>query len=315
MTLNEFKVKKYMNWFFIALIGPLLWSIGNHIDKFLIEKYFKNRGIGGLLIISLLIGFFAAAIFFIVDPNVLNINLDYLNILFISTILFIIYVWSYLKALEDDEASVVIPFFQLIPVFAFGLGYFFLGETLSLMQIFAMILIILGATILSVDIDEENKFKLRRKTILFMLISSFCGALESVLFKVVILEESFLVSNFWTFLFSGLIGLILLFTVKQYREDFFYIIKINSKSVISLNFLNEVLATIGNVVTAFATLLAPITLVLLANAYQPLFVFFIGIMLTLFLPQIAMEKIKLKNLFQKISAISVMLIGTYFLFL
>lgn len=304
-----------MSWFFIALIGPFLWSIGNHIDKILIEKYFKSRSMGSLLIISSLVGLLVAPIILIFRTDVLNISLAFISLMFLSAILYIVFVWSYLKALEKDEASVVVPFYQLIPVFAFVLGFLFLGETISVVQFFAMLLIIAGATILSFEIDEDNKFKLRKSTVFFMIISSLSSALESVIFKYVLLGEDFWITNFWSFVWVGIIGLGLLIFVPFYRSEFIYVIKNNSKKIIGLNGLNEILAIIGNVVTNFAFLLAPITLVLLANAYQPIFVLIIGVILTIFFPKIITEKIHIKHLTQKIIAVIVMLIGTYFLFI
>ena len=41
-----------MQWFFIALIGPLMYALTNHIDKILLEKYFKNGGIGTILLFN-----------------------------------------------------------------------------------------------------------------------------------------------------------------------------------------------------------------------------------------------------------------------
>jgi len=43
-----------MNWFLIALIAPIVWSIVNHIDKYMLSKYLKERGLGALLIFSAL---------------------------------------------------------------------------------------------------------------------------------------------------------------------------------------------------------------------------------------------------------------------
>lgn len=303
-----------MNWFLLALIGPFLWSIGNHIDKILIEKYFKNKSMGSLMIFSSLIGFFIAPIILIFKPNVLDMNLYFISLILLSSIFYMVFVWSYLMAMEDEEASVVIPFFQLIPVFAYILGYFFLGETLTHIQIFAMLLIIAAASVLSFEIDDDNKFKLRKKTVFFMTISSLTAAIESVLFKYVILEEDFWVSSFWSFVWIGVLGIIMLLTIKTYRSDFLYILKNNSKKIMSLNMLNEVMTIVGNVTTSFATLLAPIALVLLVNAYQPVFVFIIGILLTLFFPKITTEKIKLKHVVQKVVVIGVMMVGTYMLF-
>jgi len=37
-----------MTWFLIALVGPFLYALTNHIDKILLEKYFKKSGIGNI---------------------------------------------------------------------------------------------------------------------------------------------------------------------------------------------------------------------------------------------------------------------------
>jgi drug/metabolite transporter (DMT)-like permease len=303
-----------MTWFLLALIGPFLWSVGNYIDKILIEKYFKTRSMGSLLIISSLIGLIIAPIIFILKPSVINIPIYYALFMLLSAVLFVIYVWTYLKAMEEDETSIVVPFYQLIPVFAFILGYFFLGETITHLQFFAMLLILAGATILSFEIDEENKFKFRKRTVFFMLISSFVSAIESVIFKYVLLTEDFWATNFWSFLWIGIIGLFLLFSIKLYKKEFIYIIKNNSSRILGLNILNEILTSIGSIAMTYAFILAPITLVLLANAYQPVFVLIIGVLLTIFFPKLITEKIKLKHIIQKVLVIGIMLFGTYLLF-
>lgn len=304
-----------MSWIILALMGPLFWSIGNHIDKFLIEKYFKIDGTGILLIFSSLIGLVVAPIFFLIKPEVLEISYLNMSIVLVSGMLGAIVLWLYFKALEDDEVSVVVPFMQLIPVFAYVLGYFILGETLTLIQIFAMILIILGASILSFEIDEENKFKLRKKTLILMTFSALISAFDSVVFKLVLLEENFWISTFWSYVGLSIFGLgIFLFSSKS-RKGFICAWKTNSKKIIGINFLNEFLTVVGNVSFTFAFLFAPVALVLLFNSYQPVFVFIIGIIITIFFPKLGVEKIKLKHIIQKVLVLGIMLAGTYLLFI
>ncbi|MCK9282633.1 MAG: hypothetical protein M0P71_18605, partial [Melioribacteraceae bacterium] len=84
---------------------------------------------------------------------------------------------------------------------------------------------------------------------------------------------------------------------------------------LSLNFTNEALTIVGNLLESFAMMLAPVALVLLVNSYQPIFVFAIGILITLFIPKLSAEKIELKHLIQKIIAFVIMGVGTYLLFL
>lgn len=302
-----------MSWFFIALIAPFLYAVTNHIDKILLDKYFKKGGVGTLILFSSLLSVLALPILFWIDPSVVNVNITNIVILFFVGTLNIVVLWCYLLALRDDEASIVIVFYQLVPLFALGLGYIFLHESLSKMQLIAMAIIILGTTIISFEIDAENHFKLRGKTIILMLTASFFWAFESTIFKLVTLEENVVRSLFWEHLVMTLVGLVIFLTIPNYRKQFIEAIKINSKSVLSLNIANECIYMIGNQTAAFAYLLAPIALILLTQSFQPIFVLIIAIVLTLFFPKISVENVEAKHLWQKIIAILITGIGTYLL--
>jgi len=302
-----------MTWFLIALIGPFLYAVTNYIDKVLLEKYFKEGGVGTLLICSALLSGLALPILFLIDPTPFQVSP--LNILVLATvgILNVLVLFFYLKALEDEEVSITIVFYQLVPVFAYGLGYLILGETLTTLQILAMAIVIFGTSIVAFEIDTESGFKLRTKTIFFMLAASFCWALGSVIFKAVALEEQVVRSLFWEHLMLTIIGIGLFAFVRSYRGHFIAAVRHNSVAILSLNVLNESLFMLGNVIFSFAYLLAPIALVLLAESYQPLFALAIGIFLTIFFPKIIEEKIHIKNLWQKGLAIAVTGVGTYLL--
>lgn len=304
-----------MIWFFIALIGPLMYALTNHIDKILLEKYFKNSGVGTILLFSSLLSALALPFFFFADKTVLSVGGIQILALAVVGVLNVLVLWCYLLALKNEEASVTVVFYQLVPVFGGILGYFILGETLTQMQLIAMATVILGTTIISFEIDSENKFKLRKKTILPMLAASFFWASGSVIFKAVAIEENLWRSLFWEHLMLVFVGLIIFIFMRSYRAHFLSAIRDNSKKVLSLNVMNELLYVLGNVSFAFAYLLAPIALVLLAESFQPIFVLAIGIFLTIFFPKISVEKIQAKHLWPKIIAICLTGIGTYLLFL
>lgn len=302
-----------MSWFFLALIGPFLYSLTNHIDKVLLGKYFKTSGVGTLLLFSSLISVFALPLIYLADPTVLSVSGRDILVLAAVGILDILVLLFYLLALKDDEASVAIVFYQLVPVFGLVLGYFILGEVLTQTQLIAMAIIILGTTIISFEIDVENKFKLRRQTAVYMLMASFCWALGAVIFKAVALEENVWRSLFWEHLMLVLIGIGIFIFARSYRTHFLSAIRDNSKAIISLNFANEGLYMLGNVVFAFAYLLAPISLVLLSNSFQAIFVLIIGIFLTIYFPKISTEKIHARHLWQKVIAICITGVGTFYL--
>lgn len=303
-----------MSWFFIALIGPFLYALTNYIDKFILEKYFKKSGIGTILIFSSLAAAFALPLFFYMDRTILDVSLANILILAISGMLNVGVLWCYLIALRDEETSVVIVFYQIVPVLGSILGYFLLGEVLTHMQLIAMAIIILGTTIIAFEIDSDNHFKLRKKsTIIPMLGASFFWALGGTFFKMVALEENLWRSLFWETLMLVLSGVGIFIFIRSYRENFIAAFKSNSKNILSLSILNEFIYISGNVAVAYAYLLAPVGLVLLTESFQPIFVLIIGVMITIFSPNIIVEKIEAKYIWQKIIAIIITGIGTYLL--
>lgn len=302
-----------MSWFFLTLVAPFLYALTNHIDKVLLEKYFKKSGVGTLVLFSSLLSALALPLLFWADPLALRVPGTSILALTAVGILNMLVLWFYLLALRDEEASVAIVFYQLVPVFGLGLGYLILGEVITQAQFIAMAIIILGTTIISFEIDTENNFKLRRQTVALMLSASFFWALSSVIFKVVALEENVWRSLFWEHLVLTVVGILIFTFVRSYRTHFLSAIRNNSGAILSLNFANEALYMLGNLVFAFAYLLAPISLILLTESFQPIFVFAIGIFLTLFFPKVSVEKIQTKHLWQKAIAICITGIGTYLL--
>jgi drug/metabolite transporter (DMT)-like permease len=185
-----------MTWFFIALLGTFFYACTNHLDKIILEKYFKG-GVGALFTFSALFSVIALPFLFLADRSVFNVSLNNMLVLVIVAIFHLLVLWFYLIALKYDEASIVIVFYQLVPVFAYILGYLILGETLTRLQLMAMALVILGTTIISFEMDIDNKFKLRQKVILPMLGAAFFWAAGDTVFKMVALEESVIKSLFW----------------------------------------------------------------------------------------------------------------------
>lgn len=304
-----------MTWFAIAIIAPVLWAITNHIDKLLLEKYFGENGVGTLMLFSSVVGLAVLPVAFLISPAILDITLTNALILLFNGMLAAGVLWLYFEALKDEEASIVVVFYQLIPVFALLLGFVVLGETVSRLELLAMAIILLGASVISFEIDADNKFRLRRKTVFLMTIASLLSALESVIFKFVAVQEDIWVSIFWDNAGLGIIGILLFLFASTYRRDFLQTLRSKSTPILSLNTGNEALYVTGNVIFAYTFLLAPVALVLLVNAYQPLFVFIIGVLLTILLPRLGAESLKLRHIAQKLCAIIIMGIGTYLLFL
>jgi drug/metabolite transporter (DMT)-like permease len=215
----------------------------------------------------------------------------------------------YLYALDIDEASFVTPFYQTVPIFAYFLGYLILDETITLVQGLGSFVIIVGALALSFEFGRRG-MRFKRNVVALMLGASFLSAVNGVIFKLIAVDKGFWISLFWGFVGQVMAGLIFLVCVPSYRRDFLGLFK-QQKVAVGLIALSKTLFSISEAVTLYATLLAPVALVLLVNSFQPLFVFTFSIVLTLFLPRVAKESLGRMKMLQKGAGIGLMLVGGY----
>jgi len=299
-----------MSWFFIALWAPFLVACANHNDKFLLSRYLKEKNIGSIVIPSSLFSGVAITIVLCIQPDVYGVGLVQGSALVATGMLSVLASLCYLYALDLDEASFVTPFYQTVPIFAYVLAYFILGETITLAQGLGSLAIMLGALGLSVEFARRG-MRFRRNVVALMLAASLLSAINGVIFKLIAVDRGFWVSLFWGFVGQVLAGLILLVWVPSYRRDFLGLFKQQKAAVVGLIALSRILFSVSESVTLYATLLAPVALVLLVNSFQPLFVFTLGIVLTLFFPRVAKESLGRMKLLQKGAGIGLMLVGGY----
>ncbi len=300
-------------WFFLGLAGPFLYALTNHIDKHLLSTYFKEDGVLTLIMYSAMLALCVVPVALFFEPGVLDVEMRNMLVLAGVAVLDVVLLWAYLSALNEDEPTVVIIFYSLVPVLGLLFGYFILGETISSMQLVAMVIVIAGATIITVEFLGGGSLRLKWKTTGYMLIACTCWALETTVFKMVALEESVWRSLFWECLMLGMFGVGIFALSPKYRHVFLKQFRKNSKAVVSLNVLNEGLYTAGNIAVAFASMLAPVALILLLNAFQPIFVMVIGAAIAIFFPKFATERATRHQVIQRLVAIVVTGVGTYIL--
>jgi drug/metabolite transporter (DMT)-like permease len=299
-----------MSWFFIAVWAPFLLACANHNDKFLLSRYLKEKSIGSVVIFSSLFSGVAISVVFFIQPDVYVVSLVQASALVATGMLSVFAAVCYLYALDIDEASFVTPFNQTVPIFAYFLGYFILGETITLAQGLGSFVIIVGALALSLEFGRPG-IRFKRNVVALMLAASLLSAINGVIFKLIAVDKGFWVSLFWGFVGQVMAGLTLLVCVPSYRRDFLGLFKQQKVAVVGLIALSRILFSVSEAVTLYATLLAPVALVLVVNSFQPLFVFTLGIVLTLLLPRVAKESLDRRKMLQKGVGIGLMLVGGY----
>ncbi len=293
-----------MSWLAFAFMGPVLWAVSIHFDKYLVERYFKESSVASLLVFTALIGLVMMPFIWVYYPGVTAMPIHAILLIGLSGVLYLAAMYFYLGALQSEEASVVAPFYQASPLFGYGLAYVILGESLTPLQMGGGLLIVGGAALVSIR-PGANKGHIKARLVVRMLSSAFILAVATVIFKAFAIEDEFWPTTFWTYVGEAVFGIVLLL-IPSVRRQFFALFKSNTWALLGINGSNELINLGGGLGSRYALTLAPLSMVQSVNSTTSLFVFLIGIGVTLFAPSLGREDLSARNLVRK--SVSVILV-------
>jgi uncharacterized membrane protein len=284
-------------WLLLAFLGPVCWAVSTHIDKYLVDRYFRDSDTAVLMLFTALTGVVLLPFIWWIEPAILKPSAGAIAVMIASGVLYMGAMLFYLRAIQSEEASVVAPLFQASTLFTFLLGYFFLHEKLGTSQLAGGGLIVGGALGLSFQ-GGKSAGRFKAKLVLLMLAATFVLALSTVLFKFFAVRDDFWTTTFWTFAGEGLFGMALLFRAR-YRHQFIDLFRRSPGAVAGINGANELINLGAGLGVRYAALLAPVALVSAISSTTTFFVFAIGIFLTMFFPRLGREDLSASNLAKK----------------
>lgn len=285
-----------MPWLFFAFSGPVLWAISVHLDKYLVERFFKDSDVAVLLVFTAFIGVLMLPFIWYFEPTVLRLDIKSIAIIGASGLLYMGGMLFYLRALQSEEASVVAPFFQASPLFGYVLAYLVLGETLSSTQMAGGALIIVGALIVSIRFGQRREFKLQVAAL--MLTCGFVLAVATLIFKIFAIKVAFWTTTFWLFVGQAVFGAGMLL-IGRYRNEFTALLRRNTGALLSVNASNELINLGGGLGNRYALLFAPLSIVQAIGSTTTLFVFAFGLVISLLYPRLGRENLSGRELAQK----------------
>lgn len=287
------------------MTAPLFWGLSNFVDKYILGKY--TKGIFDFLFFSTITSWlFFAAIFFFIGMPELNIY----SLIPIATGITLIYSYGfYGKALEKGEASALIILFKLIPVIAAALAFIFLGQTLSLNELIGFVVVLIGATVVSL----EKAGSIFIKGFGMMLVAIFIWSVMTLF-----VDHGLTKMPFWDYfmldnLGSALAGLTL-FIIPTMRKQVIDGIKTAQVGKYIWFFWNNFFDFLGQMSIKKALALAPsVGLVTVVMQVQSFYAIAIGILLTIFVPNVIKEDISIRSLSKKFIGALIMFWGIYIL--
>jgi drug/metabolite transporter (DMT)-like permease len=286
-----------VSWVVFAFSGPVLWAISVHLDKYLVERFFKESNVAVMLLFTAFIGVLLLPFIWLYEPSVTAPGARSIGLIILSGLLYMGAMLLYLQALQTEDASVVAPYFQASPLFGFGLAYLVLGETLSARQLAGGAMIVLGALIVSVRFKYGTRLFKTRLAVL-MLSCGFTSALGGLIFKIYAIDVEFWTTTFWMYVGEALFGCALL-AVPAYRRQLAATLRVNTAALLSINGSNELINLGGGLGNRYALMFAPLSLVQAIGSTTTLFVFAFGVVLSLFWPGVIREDLSGGELVRK----------------
>lgn len=286
-----------MSWVVFAFSGPVLWAISVHLDKYLVERFFKESNVAVMLVFTAFVGVLLLPFIWLYEPSLTAPGPGSIALIILAGVLYMVAMLLYLQALQTEEASVVAPYFQASPLFGYALAYLVLGETLTGRQLAGGALIILGALSVSVRFAYGTRL-FKTRLMILMLSCGFAAALAGLIFKVYALNVAFWTTTFWMYVGEAIFGCALLL-VPIYRRQLLATLRVNTAALLSINGSNELINLGGGLGNRYALMFAPLSIVQAIGSTTTLFVFAIGVVVSALWPGLGREDLSGRELVKK----------------
>jgi drug/metabolite transporter (DMT)-like permease len=296
-------------WLLYAFSGPVFWAASIHIDKYILNKYFKHGSVAVSMVFTAMIGLLMLPFILFFVPGVFDLNIISILVMIASGLLYMGGLLFYLYALQSEEASIVAMLSPIGPILAYGLAFIFLGEKLTGLETLGGALVVAGAFLASLRLDG-GKIRFRKRATVMMSVAVLCFAFSAVIFKFFAVAESFWPATFWTYVGEALFGACILLKSSE-RKIFAKIMRYHPKAVLTMNGANELINLGGSLGARYALVLAPLALVQAVTSTTPLFTFVFALLITVFLPKIGRENFSKKSLIQKAGAAVLVALGLW----
>lgn len=294
-----------MSWIFNALFARFLWSWGNVADKIILSNKVKNPLV--YLIMSFLVNVAILPFWFIIGFR--WYGWTNFTLIILGAILFFIATFFYILAVQREEISRINLLWNLMPLHGLWLSWLFLGETLEVRQLIALVILLTGSILAGLHlVGKKEKVKLSVGFWL-MIVSTFLYIGCDVVTRYLTTNNipALQLAGYQLFIFPILA--IVFFFFKKFRNQY-AVEKVNYNWKLLLFLL--IIALFSRVGVWFnmrALSMGHISLINVLEGAQTIMVFIIAVLLTWLAPKYIKEEIDNKNLLLKLIALILMIIG------
>ena len=280
-----------MTWLIFSFLSAFTFSVVTVMDKVIISKHVSSAKVFilGLGITQTAMGFYVFPWLISHYPLIPSL------IAVLSGIVCGIYLIIMFMAMESQDVSRLIPVVSTYPIFVAFLSYVFLGESIGVYVWLSIILTVSGAVMVSLGPSQSGRPSTSMLLMVLLFFASMCFGLSQFLAKIIVDDM-----ELWPqFMLRGLgVGIASFFVIffPGVKTGFFQLVK-TPKSFLLFFFSEGVLAFAAIAFFYFAIYAGEVYLVSTVMSSRPVFVFFLGIILSLPFIKILSERLEGKALY------------------
>ena len=297
-----------MSWVLYVLVAYIIFAFGNVLQKILKTKKIKDAVV--FAVISYLVyGAVPLALLFFKRPEFVSLGLILLTV-FVGSLSFFAFVF-YVKSLEHEEISRIIPLFGFNPMFVLIFSTIFLREILSTENYIAFAIILLGGFLISTRLHEK---RIRiSKAFYLILASAFIYGVYNTSLKYI--SGYMDVYSYFQYAMIGMTLTALLFLLSgTIRKKLAKTAKTLGKKSWGVVVFIELSSLFGMFLLYYALKIAPISLISVLGNFQSVFVLVFASLLSHRYPHLIEEEKNRKVLLIKITSIVVMFFGLWLIY-
>ena len=264
-----------MNWVNTAILGAVVMGVVNILDSHLLSK--RMPGLRAFLLPVGIIHLIYGSLLFALFPLPGGIGMWPVVVAVASGILRTVAVIIMLDSLKREEVSQVIPVVYAYPIFVAIMAVPLLGESLNYLQWLAIVIVVVGAVMVSARQSPSGSTSWRSKPLLILFSSGLLFAMADIAGKYALAYISFW--NLFSLSAFCMSGIFLLVSIRPHTIRQLVEVK-QRNSVVGLLVFNETLAPAGIVLSFWALERGPVSLVSTIISSRPMFVLMFALILS-----------------------------------
>lgn len=308
-----------MQWILFLVIAAIGYGFSRFIRNYFVDTALKRYSVGVMCGVTVWIHL-AIAILLTIIYGFDTYHLEPLTILglMLAGAVQILFQFPYFAALKAGDTVEVTIFTQISPIIALILGFFFLGQSISMRQFIGFGLIIFAALLLVFRNKHKRTQKAKLKTIGHVLLSSTLWVISDVAFSKFLGDETSgnlreFARRLLFFEFGAIIASILFLAlnpswIKALKTVMF---GKRGKQYMSLTILNVIAYGGAEIFYRLAIVSAPAIALLSAieHVFELTVTFLLGIILSHFFPSFGREKLQRSIIIRYVLAILIIIAG------